>query len=76
MNKEDLIRKNAAEIARQLCNRIYSNECNKETPPPAWENITENRSELIENIVELYKHSRKNKVLLEYLNMFVKSEMI
>ena len=80
MNKEDLIRVRAVEIANQLCNRIKTNNDNNERPfVPGWsdwEDITKHRTELIENIVELYKHPRKNKVLLEYLNAFAESEMI
>lgn len=80
MNKEDLIRVRAVEIANQLCNRIKTNNDNSGKPfVPGWsewEDITKNKTELIENIVELHKHPQKNKVLLEYLNAFVKSEMI
>lgn len=80
MNKEDLIRVRAVEIANQLCNRIKTNNDNNEKPfAPGWSNwedITKHRIELAENIMELYKHPRKNKVLLEYLNAFAESEML
>lgn len=80
MKKEDLIRVKAVGIASQLCNRIKTNNDNSGKPfIPGWSNwedITKNKIELIENIVELHKHPRKNKVLLEYLNAFVESEMI
>lgn len=79
MNKEDLIRTNAVEIASQICNRIKTNNDNSNRPFVCgwsnWEDITKHRTELAENIMELYKHSRKNKVLLEYLNAFAESEM-
>ena len=79
MNKEDLIRINAVNIASQICNRIKTNNDNNERPfVPGWsdwEDITKHRTELIENIMELYKHPHKNKVLLEYLNVFADSEM-
>lgn len=79
MNKEDLIRTNAVEIANQLCNRIKTNNDKSERPFVTgwsnWEDITKHKTELIESIVELYRHPRKNKVLLEYLNAFTESEM-
>ena len=79
MNKEDLIRVRAVEIANQLCNKIKTNNDISERPfVPGWSNwedITKHKTELIENIMELYKHPRKNKVLLEYLNAFTESEM-
>ena len=78
MNKEDLTRISAVEISNQLCNRIKTNNDKSENPfVPGWsdwEDITKHKTELIENIMELYKHPRKNKVLLEYLNAFVESE--
>lgn len=80
MNKEALIRTNAVNIASQICNRIKTNNDNSDKPfVPGWsdrEDITKNRTELVESIVELYKHPRKNKVLIEYLNAFAESEMI
>lgn len=80
MNKEALIRTNAVDIANQICNRIKTNNDNSDKPfVPGWsdwEDITKNRTELVESIVELYKHPRKNKVLIEYLNAFAESEMI
>ena len=80
MNKEDLIRVRAVDIANQICNRIKTNNDNSDKPfVPGWsdwEDITKNRTELVESIVELYKHPRKNKVLIEYLNAFAESEMI
>ena len=79
MNKEDLIRVKAIDIASQICNRIKTNNDNNNKPfVPGWSNwedITKHKTELIENIMELYKHPRKNKVLLEYLNAFTESEM-
>lgn len=79
MNKEDLIRVRAVDIASQICNRIKANNDNNNKPfVPGWSNledITKHKTELIENIMELYKHPRKNKVLLEYLNAFTESEM-
>lgn len=79
MNKEDLIRVRAVDIASQICNRIKTNNDNNNKPfIPGWSNwedITKHKTELIENIMELYKHPRKNKVLLEYLNAFTESEM-
>ena len=79
MNKEDLTRVRAFNIANQICNRIKTNNDNSDKPfVPGWSNwedITKHRMELTENIVELYKHPRKNKVLLEYLNAFTESEM-
>ena len=78
MNKEGLIRIKAVEIANQICNRIKTNNDNSNKPFiqgwSNWEDITKNKTELIESIVELYKHPRKNKVLLEYLNAFAESE--
>lgn len=80
MNKEDLIRTNAVNIANQICNRIKTNNDNSDKPfvPgwSGWEDITRYKTELIESIVELHKHPRKNKVLIEYLNAFAESEMI
>ena len=80
MNKEDLIRVRAFNIANQICNRIKANNDNsdKSFVPEwsEWKDITKHRIELTENIMELYKHPRKNKVLLEYLNAFTESEMI
>lgn len=80
MNKEDLIRVRAVDIASQICNRIKTNNDNSDKPfVPGWSNwedITKNKIELVESIVELYKHPRKNKVLIEYLNAFAESEMI
>ena len=80
MNKKDLTRVRAVEIANQLCNRIKTNNDNsdKHFVPgwSEWEDITKHRTELTENIMELYKHPRKNKVLLEYLNAFTESEML
>lgn len=80
MNKEDLIRTNAVNIANQICNRIKTNNDNSDKPFVTgwsdWEDITKHRTELAENIVELHKHPRKNKVLIEYLNAFAESEMI
>ena len=80
MNKEDLIRVRAVEIANQLCNRIKTNNDKSERPFVTrwsnWEDITKHRIELAENIMELYKHPRNNKVLLEYLNAFAESEML
>ena len=80
MNKEALIRTNAVNIASQICNRIKTNNDNSDKPFVLgwsdWEDITKNRTELVESIVELYKHPRKNKVLIEYLNAFAESEMI
>ena len=80
MNKEALIRTNAVNIASQICNRIKTNNDNSDKPfVPGWsdwEDITKNRTELVESIVELYKHPRKNKVLIEYLNAFAEIEMI
>ena len=79
MNKEDLIRVRAFNIADQICNRIKTNNDNSNRPFifgwSDWEDITKHRIELTENIMELYKHPRKNKVLLEYLNAFAESEM-
>lgn len=78
MNREDLIRTNAVNIASQICNRIKTNNDNSDKPFVIgwsnWEDITKHKTELIESIVELYKHPRKNKVLLEYLNAFAESE--
>ena len=79
MNKKDLIRTRAVDIASQICNRIQTNNDNSDNPITGWsdwEGITKHSTELIENIVELYNHPRKNKVLLEYLNAFADSEMI
>lgn len=77
MKKEDLIRTRAVDIVNQICNRIQTNNDRSENPfVLVWDDITKNQHELIENIVELYKHPRKNKVLIEYLNMFAESEMI
>lgn len=76
MNRE-VIRIQSIDIANQICNRIKTNSDNRNNPIPGWSNwedITNHRTELIENIMELYKHPRKNKVLLEYLNAFVESE--
>lgn len=79
MKKKDLIRVRAVEIASQICNRIKTNNDNSDKPfVPVWsdwEDITKHRLELTENIMELYKHPRKNKVLIEYLNAFAESEM-
>lgn len=77
MNKHNLIRINATEIAHQICNRIQTNNDRSEKPfIPGWEDVTKDMTELIDNIEELYKHPRKNKALINYLNMFVESEMI
>ena len=80
MNKEDLIRVRAVKIANQICNRIKTNNDNNERSFVCgwsdWEDITKHRTELIENIMELYKHPRKNRALIEYLNAFAESEMI
>ena len=80
MNKEDLIRVRAFNIANQICNRIKTNNDNSDKPfvPrwSEWKDITKHRIELTENIMELYKHPRKNKVLLEYLNACRDSERI
>ena len=79
MNKEDLIRTRAVDIAAQICNRIKTNNDNSDKPfVPGWSNwedITKHRMELTENIVELHKYPQKYKVLIEYLNAFAESEM-
>ena len=79
MNKEDLIRVRAVKIANQICNRIKINNDNNERPFVCgwsdWEDITKHRTKLIENIMELYKHPRKSRALIEYLNAFAESEM-
>lgn len=79
MRKEDLIRNNAVNIAYQICNRIQTNNDKGEKPfipGRNWEDIIKHRSELIENIVSLYEHPKKNQILIEYLNMFAESEML
>ena len=76
MNKKDLIRTNSTEIAHQICNRIQTNnDRNKKPFVPGWEDVTKDMPELIDNIEELYKHPRKYKALIHYLNMFMESEM-
>lgn len=77
MNKQDLIRINATEIAHQICNRIQTNNDKSKKPfVTGWRDVTKDMAELIDNIEELYKHPRKYKALIHYLNMFVESEMI
>ena len=80
MNKEDLIRVRAVDIANQICNRIKTNNDNSNKPFVTgwsdWEDITKHRTELAENIMELHKHPLKNRALIEYLNVFAESEMI
>lgn len=77
MNKHDLIRLNATEIAHQLRNRIEENQ--KNNPKPfvcGQEEILNDLLSLIDNIEELYNHPRKNRALISFLNMFMESEML
>ena len=76
VKNEDLIRTNAVEIAYQIINQIMKNkEKNSKPFIPGQEDLTKNVPELAECIMSFHSHPKKNKVLLEYLNLFLESEL-
>ena len=64
MKKEDLLRTRATEIAHMLVNLTNEQkELNNKPFIVDWEENTKDLTSFIDNIEELFKHPRKNKML-------------
>ena len=74
MRKEDLIRSSCVDIAHALRNIIEEQRTENKIPfVVGWEERTNNLKALEDNIKELYKHPRKNKEILYFLNELASS---
>lgn len=74
MNKETLVNNRCVDIAHALRNIIEEQRKENEIPfVVGWEERTNNLEVLEDNIKELFKHPRKNKEILYFLNELASS---
>ena len=75
MKREMLIEQNALNIASQIINIIDEKSVNSPFIP-GYEDMVIDRPALTENIMELYKHQKKNRALIHFLNILAESNSI